>query len=135
MLELIHFYVDLLHVGGLTSTGQILAPAGSNAAPGYAFSTDNSTGMYWYGPPTYAYDYLGFTVGGSQVGNWTGLGTSGALTIINNLQVGQTIYADNQIKFVTDGSASTPLLTFYNDSTTGLFRDTVSTTGIGVTVG
>src|ERR1700678_4001580 len=78
---------------------------------------------------------IGFAVGGSQVGNWTGLGTSGALTVINNLQVGQTIYADNQIKFVTDGSASTPLLTFYNDSTTGLFRDTVSTTGIGVTVG
>ena len=57
----------------LTSTGQILAESGTLSAPGYAFSSDITTGLYWYGPPTYAYDYLGFTVGGSQVGNWTGV--------------------------------------------------------------
>lgn len=99
-----------------TFSGIISAPGGSASAPAYSFTGDLNTGMY-----SGVADEIYWTTGGTLRASLT----SGGLVLTASM------LALNAR--VSDGSFSTPSLSFYNDTNTGFYR--VGADTIGITLG
>jgi len=97
------------------SAGQFLAPAGTAAAPSYAFSGNLDTGMFVRNP---ALGIVTFVSQGTEVFNMRGTGvlemTSATANSFRN----------------SDGTAALPSYTFNQDITTGVFKASLGVLGI-----
>lgn len=109
--------------GNITTSGVVLTASGSNSAPAFTASADTNTGMYSRGT-----DRLGFTEGGTQVGEFdgsaffrfnSGFGSSGfAYGIrawVNFNGTGTVaIRADENVSSITDNGTGLYTINFTN---------------------
>lgn len=95
----------------ITSTLPIYNSSGTEGAPSYTFSTDPDTGLYLIG------------------NNNLGISTAGTI----KLEFSNTFIIASLPFYVSDGSATSPTISFTTDSNTGFYK--ISNDSIGITTG
>lgn len=97
------------NLGNHTATSAVVGTVGTAALPGYTFSGDTNTGMYWV-----AADQIGLTTGGTR----RALVSSAGLTV--------TGAVDTSTQFLGNAAdtAATPSYSWTGDTNVGMFRPT-----------
>lgn len=113
---------ERLHVsaGKVRADDQVLAAAGSAAAPAFAFSGDSNTGAFRPAADTWAWATAGAERGVIDAAGRFGFGVSAA-QLAERVEVGGKARFRGQA-LTADGDASVPGIAFASDSNTGAFR-------------
>lgn len=107
----------LLNTTGLTVSGSVLINSDDSVAlPGYSWSSDTNTGMYWVGA-----DQIGISAGGTQRGlfNSSGLTVTGAVNATN-------------VRVPDGDTAALPGFAWQTDTNTGMYHPTTDVIGFSI---